>query len=72
MMDKVERGVDLAPEILNIPLGSLRDRLAELPRDQRIVVVCKRGPRSYQAALILTAAGFKDVAILGGGVQGLL
>ncbi|MEP0829163.1 MAG: FAD-dependent oxidoreductase [bacterium] len=72
MMDKVERGVDLAPEVLNIPLGSLRARLDQLPRDRKIIVVCKRGPRSYQAALILTAAGFKDVAILGGGVQGLL
>lgn len=72
VMDKVGQEVGLAQEVLNIPLGSLRARLEELPRERKIIIVCKRGPRSYQAALILTAAGFKDVAILGGGVQGWL
>jgi rhodanese-related sulfurtransferase len=52
-----------------IPLGELRERLGELDRGKRILVICRRGPRSYQAALILEAAGFEKVDILGAGLQ---
>jgi rhodanese-related sulfurtransferase len=55
--------------IMNIPLGELADRMAEVPRDKKIVTVCQRGSRSYQAALVLTAAGFENVSLLGGGLQ---
>lgn len=58
--------------IINIPLGDLRRRLGELDRLKRTVVLCKRGPRSYQAAAILRAAGFSRVEILAGGLQSQL
>lgn len=60
------------PVPLNIPLEELRARTGELDRSKRIVVSCKRGPRSYWAASILRAAGFEKVEIIAGGLQSLL
>jgi len=60
---------DCGALILNIPLGRLRARLGEVGHDRKTVVVCQRGSRSYQAALMLRAAGFEQVKILAGGLQ---
>lgn len=51
-----------------IPLGQLRQHLAELGRDGEIVAVCKIGVRGYEAAAILGGAGINDVKVLEGGV----
>jgi len=63
-------GRDLAA--INIPLNELRERLNELDPSKRTIVTCKRGPRSYQAASVLQAAGFRRIEILSGGLQSLL
>jgi len=55
------------PNAVNIPLGELRDRLGELPRDRRIVTYCQKGQRGYLAACALHGSGFEDVANLRGG-----
>lgn len=52
---------------VNIPLGQLRDRLAEVPRDRHIVTYCQKGQRGYLAACVLHGRGFEDVANLRGG-----
>ncbi len=52
-----------------IPLGALRGRLEELPRDKEIVTFCQISLRGYEAAIILQAAGFKNVRVLDGGVS---
>ncbi|HXR07261.1 MAG TPA: FAD-dependent oxidoreductase [Candidatus Acidoferrum sp.] len=52
---------------VNIPLAQLRDRLAELPHDRRIVTYCQKGQRGYLAACALHGRGFADVANLRGG-----
>lgn len=51
----------------HIPLGALRDRLGELPREGRIVVYCQKGQRGYLAACILKGQGFEHVSNLRGG-----
>jgi len=51
-----------------IPLGALRSRLDELPRDKEIITFCKISLRGYEAALILTAAGFERVRVMDGGI----
>jgi len=51
-----------------IPLGALRGRLDELPRDKTIVAFCKISLRGYEAAIILKHAGFDDVRVMDGGV----
>jgi NADPH-dependent 2,4-dienoyl-CoA reductase/sulfur reductase-like enzyme/rhodanese-related sulfurtransferase len=56
------------PKSTLIPLGTLRDRLAEVPQDKEIIAFCKVSLRGYEAALILKAAGFTDVKVLDGGV----
>lgn len=50
----------------NIPLGELRGRLDELPKDERIYINCQVGLRGYLATRILLENGF-DVANLDGG-----
>ena len=54
-----------------IPLGSLRDRLDELPEDcdRGIVCFCKISLRGYEAALILEANGYRNVTVMEGGVM---
>ena len=51
-----------------IPLGALRGRLNELPKDKEIVTFCKISLRGYEAALILKAAGFENVRVMDGGL----
>lgn len=51
-----------------IPLGELKDRIGELPRDRPVIAVCHSGMRSAQATVILREAGFADVANLHGGM----
>jgi rhodanese-related sulfurtransferase len=51
-----------------VPLGELRARTTELPKDKPIVAVCRSGGRSAQACTILEANGFTQVANLDGGM----
>jgi NADPH-dependent 2,4-dienoyl-CoA reductase/sulfur reductase-like enzyme/rhodanese-related sulfurtransferase len=56
------------PNATLIPLGNLRERIEEIPRDQRVVVFCKTSLRAYEAALVLQHRGYKDVRVLDGGL----
>lgn len=55
--------------IKNIPLGELESRLAEVPKDKQVIVVCKKGGRSSQAYELLKARGFENVANMEGGMD---
>ena len=52
-----------------IPLDQLSDRLAEVPTDQTIVVVCRSGNRSQQGRDILKQAGYEQVTSMTGGLK---
>ena len=65
--ESVELAVEPLPEAVNIPLGQLRARLGELPRDRTIRVVCRSGQRAYSAARILSQDGF-DASVVSGGM----
>lgn len=54
------------PGAVNIPLGELRARLGELPRDREIWVHCGVGQRSYYASRILKQHGFRVRNLVGG------
>lgn len=51
---------------VNIPLGELRARMTELPRDREIWVNCEVGQRAYYACRILTQHGFRARNLSGG------
>jgi rhodanese-related sulfurtransferase len=50
-----------------IPLDELESRLAEVPRGEEIVVICRSGNRSAAARDILLQAGFEAVTSVAGG-----
>ena len=62
----VELVVERVPGAVNIPLGQLRARLDELPRDREICVICRSAQRAYYATRILTQNRFKARNISGG------
>ncbi len=64
--DSIELAVENVSGSVNIPLGQLRDRLAELPKDRHIHVYCRSGQRAYYAVRILMQHGFKASNIAGG------
>ena len=51
-----------------IPLGMLREKLEELPRDKEIITFCKISLRGYEAQKILDAAGFENTKFMDGGI----
>jgi rhodanese-related sulfurtransferase len=51
---------------VNIPLGQLRARVGELPREREIWVICRAGRRSNYACRILTQRGFRARNLSGG------
>lgn len=55
-----------------IPLGQLQQRLSEIDayKDKEVVVMCRTGSRSGQAARILAREGFQNVFNLSGGING--
>jgi len=51
---------------VNIPLDQISNRLSEIPQDQQVVLYCRSGNRSNQAASILRSAGYSNILDLGG------
>ena len=58
--------VEKVPGAVNIPLGELRSRLSELPRDREIFLICRSAQRAYYATRILLQNGFKARNLSGG------
>ena len=51
-----------------IPLDQLSSRLAEVPKDQDVVVVCRSGVRSKEGMTILRGAGYSRTSCMTGGL----
>jgi NADPH-dependent 2,4-dienoyl-CoA reductase/sulfur reductase-like enzyme/rhodanese-related sulfurtransferase len=64
--EAIELAVENVPEAVHIPIGQLRGRLAELPRDREIHVICRSGQRAYIATRMLLQNGFKAKTVSGG------
>jgi len=64
--EPIEREMGYIKGSINIPLGEIRDRLNEIPKDKTIHVSCQVGLRGYLAARILIENGF-DVKNVDGG-----
>ena len=57
------------PGAVNIPLDDLRERIAEIPKNQPVVVFCAVGLRGYLAQRILMGNGYENVRNLSGGYK---
>ena len=57
-------------DVVHIPLGALRQRMDELPRDRDILAFCKVSMRGYEAQRMLNAAGYERVGFIEGGIVG--
>jgi rhodanese-related sulfurtransferase len=54
---------------VSVPLREVRHRLAELPRDRDIVVICHLGVRSAYVTEQLNALGYDRAVNLAGGMD---
>jgi NADPH-dependent 2,4-dienoyl-CoA reductase/sulfur reductase-like enzyme/rhodanese-related sulfurtransferase len=54
------------PNAINLPLGLLRDRYAELPRNRDIWLYCGVGQRAYFATRFLAQHGYRSRNLSGG------
>ncbi len=54
---------------VNIPLDEIREHLAEIPKDKKLVVFCGVGLRAHVACRILVGNGYKEVYNLSGGLK---
>lgn len=55
-----------APRAHHLALGRVQAEHGSLPDDSEIVVVCRAGGRSEQAAVALRSAGYEAVNLAGG------
>lgn len=63
---------DKFPEVWkSIPHDQLRDRIDEVPRDKKLVLICNTGVRSYETQLNLNEQGITDNINTGAGMTGL-
>ncbi len=57
------------PDATLIPLGDLASRVAEVPKDRQVVVVCRSGNRSATGRDVLLGAGYPSVTSMAGGMN---
>jgi rhodanese-related sulfurtransferase len=57
------------PGALSIPMTEVQARVAEIPADTPLVVMCHYGERSARVARFLVTNGFSDVYNLDGGID---
>ncbi len=67
--EPVEQQISRLPGAINLPLGQLSLRLAELDKDQEYLLYCRTGVRSFQALQVLLGAGFGRAHNLRGGIN---
>ncbi len=56
------------PKAFAMPLGKLREKAAQFPKDKLYIPFCKFSLRGYEAQKILESLGFKKVKFMDGGV----
>lgn len=50
---------------VNVPLGQVEKRIAEVPKDRKVVVFCQRGIRAAKAAEVLKRNGYEVIGVAG-------
>lgn len=55
-----------APLALHVPVRRLDERVAKLPKDRELILVCRTGSRSKASAELLAERGWKVAHVVGG------
>ncbi|MBE4907514.1 rhodanese-like domain-containing protein [Bacillus luteolus] len=55
--------------MINVPLSTLKENYNQIPIDSEIVLFCRSGNRSMQAAQILQDLGYKKIINVEGGIM---
>lgn len=58
----------MIPGARHIPLGELPDRIAEIPKDQDVILICRSGNRSSRACDYLQHMGYTRLKNMTGGM----
>jgi len=53
----------------NLPLGQVAAMVSAWPRNSEIILLCRSGPRAFEAARRLAAVGFTDLKVVPGGTK---
>ncbi len=56
------------PDAPLIPLDQLESRIEEVPKDKRVLLICRSGRRSAQGTSLLRSKGFEQVENIEGGM----
>src|SRR5512135_2693677 len=67
-MEEIAMGT--VPKAEPLPLHTLPARVHELPKEEKLVMVCRSGARSAQACMFMQQQGFSNVYNLRGGMMG--
>jgi len=65
-----ELAISRLPNVVEIPLGQVPDRVDEIPRDADIIVICRTGGRSGRVTEYLHSVGYERVRNMVGGMNG--
>lgn len=57
------------PRMLYIPMSSLEDRIHELPKDEKVIVVCTTGERSKRVVSYLQYHGYSNYINMKKGIE---
>ncbi|MBI5324554.1 MAG: FAD-dependent oxidoreductase [Ignavibacteriae bacterium] len=61
--------IKLGKAAMEFPIMEYRYNLDKFDKDELLLIVCQKGPRSYEAARTFINAGSSNVMYLGGGLQ---
>ena len=64
-----ELAIASIPWAMAIPMGDVSVRLAELPKDKPIAVLCHGGTRSGRVTKFLNENGYPDAVNIAGGIR---
>ena len=63
-----ELAIASIPWAIAIPMGEVPERVAELPKDKPIAVLCRSGARSGRITQFLNQNGYPNAANVAGGI----
>jgi rhodanese-related sulfurtransferase len=58
----------MIPGAIHMPLGQVPHRLADIPKDEEVIFICRSGYRSDQACQYLSTIGYTGTTNLIGGM----